>query len=110
MEAELKLEALVKGLVISLMASWEYLDSPEEAKDLQNFLICLEMLFAAVLLLYAFPYQEYRIAGTESHLGATNVRHAISIRDVVTDTVHQFAPQYHDYVLYSDDTTEKPIK
>lgn len=25
-------------------------------------------------------------------------------RDVVTDTVHQFAPAYHDYVLYSDGT------
>ena len=92
------------------MASSGYLDSAEAAKDLQNFLICLEMLFAAILLLYAFPYHEYKLSGMEANLGAGNVRHAISIRDVVSDTVHQFAPQYHDYVLYSDDTTEKPNK
>lgn len=28
-------------------------------------------------------------------------------RDVVTDTVHQFAPAYHDYVLYSDGTRKQ---
>lgn len=31
-----------------------------------------------------------------------NVRHVISIHDVVSDTMHQFAPSYHDYVLYSN--------
>jgi len=92
------------------MASWNYLDSPEAAKDLQNFLICLEMLFAAILLLFAFPYEEYKRDNVDATLGAGNVRHAISIRDVVNDTVHQFAPQYHDYVLYSDETTGKPVK
>lgn len=99
-----------QGLVIALLASWGTLSSSESAKDLQNFLICVEMLFAAILLLYAFPYRQYKVAGMEARLGAGNVRHAISIRDVVSDTVHQFAPQYHDYVLYSDDTTEKPVK
>lgn len=29
-------------------------------------------------------------------------------RDVVSDTVHQFAPAYHDYVLYSDGGS-KPV-
>lgn len=36
------------------------------------------------------------------NLSGGNVGHAISIYDVVSDTVHQFAPAYHDYVLYSD--------
>ena len=31
-----------------------------------------------------------------------NAMHAISIHDVASDTVHQFAPTYRDYVLYSD--------
>ena len=35
-------------------------------------------------------------------MGLQNMRHVISIRDVVSDTVHQFAPTYHDYVLYSN--------
>ena len=30
---------------------------------------------------------------------------AMAITDVVNDTVHQFAPQYNDYVLYSDGST-----
>jgi hypothetical protein len=36
--------------------------------------------------------------------------HAISIHDVASDTVHQFAPTYRNYVLYSDkhDDDSKP--
>lgn len=30
-------------------------------------------------------------------------------RDVVTDTVHQFAPAYHDYVLYSDGAHKQAV-
>ena len=44
----------------------------------------------------------WRAAGSGKGLGLGNVRHAISVRDVVSDTVHQFAPTYHDYVLYSN--------
>lgn len=33
-----------------------------------------------------------------------HLTHPPICRDVVTDTVHQFAPAYHDYVLYSDGT------
>eukprot|EP00887_Chlorella_sp_A99_P002524 scaffold6.g2524.t1 len=54
--------------------------NPADATNIQNWLICIE----------------------GGSLRGGNVRHAISIRDVVTDTVHQFAPAYHDYVLYSD--------
>ena len=32
----------------------------------------------------------------------SNIRHAMNINDVVSDTVHQFAPTYHSYVLYSN--------
>lgn len=93
------------------MATWGYIDSADDAKNLQNFLMCLEMLGAAFLLLFAFPHAEY-MKGAEGPmpLYPGNVRHAISIRDVVSDTVHQFAPQYHDYILYSDDATQKPVR
>lgn len=93
------------------MASWKYIETAEAAEDLQNFLICVEMFFSAILLLFAFPYKEYQITGQHGHLGTDNVRHAFSIRDVVSDTVHQFAPQYQNYVLYSDGTSSgKPSK
>lgn len=40
--------------------------------------------------------------GQPGALGVSNIRHAINIDDVVSDTVHQFAPTYHSYVLYSN--------
>ena len=40
--------------------------------------------------------------GPETGLGLENMRHVISIHDVVSDTMHQFAPTYHNYVLYSN--------
>lgn len=45
-------------------------------------------------------------------MGLDNMRHVISIHDVVSDTMHQFAPTYHDYVLYSNGgpTTKGPPK
>ena len=41
-------------------------------------------------------------AGPTTGIGLENMRHVISIHDVVSDTMHQFAPTYHDYVLYSN--------
>ena len=54
-------------------------------------------------------------AGAASGMASMgNAMHAISIHDVATDTVHQFAPTYRDYVLYSDtnnpDDTKEPPK
>lgn len=109
---------------------------------MQNLLVCLEMLPAAIGMFYAFPHQEYKDGGAHeiatavhrSHIAAAcpagaaqlipvltfnlracccagpgtglpavgNAMHAISIHDVASDTVHQFAPTYRDYVLYSD--------
>ena len=78
----------------------------EDGVNLQNWLLCVEMLPAAIFMLFAFPYAEYAAAGggAGGNIRSGNITHAISIRDVVTDTVHQFAPAYHDYVLYSDGT------
>ena len=51
---------LHQGLFISIIYS---AGCPYDAKNLQNFLICIEMLVAAVLMLFAFPYSEYKISG-----------------------------------------------
>ncbi len=38
------------------------------------------------------------------------MRHVISIHDVVSDTMHQFAPTYHNYVLYSNGGSKEAPK
>ena len=50
------------------------------------------------------------LAGPSHGMGLQNMRHVISIRDVVSDTVHQFAPTYHDYVLYSNGNSKVSIR
>ena len=42
------------------------LATTEDQKNLQNFLICVEMLPAAVGMLFAFPYHEYKGTGVQA--------------------------------------------
>ena len=49
-------------------------------------------------------------AGPNTGLGLENMRHVISIHDVVSDTMHQFAPTYHNYVLYSNQGSKEAPK
>ena len=51
-----------------------------------------------------------RAAGPNTGLGLENMRHVISIHDVVSDTMHQFAPTYHNYVLYSNQGSKEAPK
>jgi hypothetical protein len=93
------------------------------AAGIQNFLICIEMLVAAVSLRYAFPHFVYQqlamqhdyedlnkdalteegerpMAGSRSNcfsqIGA-KLREAINPRDMWHDAVHNFHPQYQHY-------------
>lgn len=105
-----------QGLFVSIAVGTGAISTPEEGAALQNFLIACEMLPAAVCILFAFPWQDFVDQSTSAlpddsgrsgrRFDPTAVGHAISIRDVVTDTVHHFAPTYQDYVLYSDGTTK----
>eukprot|EP00898_Chlorokybus_atmophyticus_P000981 jgi/Chlat1/1884/Chrsp145S02204 len=93
-----------QGFLFALLVKFGVLKDAGDSKLLQDFTLCIEMLVAAFLLWLAFPYTEYRAATAvngEAKLGVS-IGHAISFKDVFADTVHQFAPTYHDYVLYSD--------
>ncbi|KAG0582878.1 hypothetical protein KC19_3G092600 [Ceratodon purpureus] len=95
-----------QGLVIFLFSEGGTIESPQEAADYQNVLIGGEMLIAAFAHLYAFPYKDYaeaNIGGTETNAWQS-LFHVLNLIDVVHDTMHQFAPTYHDYVLYSNDS------
>jgi len=78
----------------------------------QNFLICIEMLFAAVAMKYAFPISVYLAdssSGGRSSGGVTmqsissTLRETMNPRDIMTDAIHNFHPQYQQYTQYSSD-------
>ncbi|XP_014510826.1 transmembrane protein 184B [Vigna radiata var. radiata] len=91
-----------QGVLVFLAAKSEYVKDADEAALLQDFLICVEMLVAAVGHFYAFPYKVYAGANIGGSRGLTaSLAHALKLNDFYHDTVHQFAPTYHDYVLYN---------
>ena len=76
----------------------------------QNFLICIEMFFAAILMKFAFPISTYM--STNNTAGGRNVtmqsisstlRETMNPRDIMTDALHNFHPQYSQYTQYSSD-------
>lgn len=96
-----------QGLFVSIAVGTGLVPSAAAGNNVQNFLICIEMLPAAVFMLFAFPWKEYLDGAGGRGLAPDAVTHAMSLRDVVTDTMHQFAPTYQQYVLYSDGTTKR---
>ncbi|CAI5502333.1 unnamed protein product [Closterium sp. Naga37s-1] len=99
-----------QGVLVFIVAQLGYVSSAEDAADLQNVLICAEMVLGALGFIHAFPFKPFLQAnvalnGEQAGL-LRSIKHAINLTDVVSDTVHQFAPTYHDYVLYSDGTGE----
>ncbi|ERN03227.1 hypothetical protein AMTR_s00003p00174480 [Amborella trichopoda] len=96
-----------QGVLVFLAAKSRIIKNAEEAADFQNFIICVEMLFAAVGHFYAFPYKEYAGANIGASGGLTgSLAHALKFNDFYHDTVHQFAPTYHDYVLYNNESED----
>ncbi|XP_078444609.1 uncharacterized protein LOC144713792 [Wolffia australiana] len=91
-----------QGVLVFLTAKSGLIDGAEEAADMQNLILCVEMLAAAVGHLYAFPYKEYAGANVGASAGFTaSLAHALMFNDFYHDTVHQFAPTYHEYVLHN---------
>jgi hypothetical protein len=100
-----------QGLVISMAASWSpSMSDTSDQKALQNFMICVEMLCASFMLLVAFPHTEYHIGGAAQGIRFGAMFHALSLRDVIADVVHQFGSTYHEYVLYSDGGPAENVK
>merc|ERR1719348_577618 len=77
----------------------------------QNFIICIEMFFAAIAMRYAFPISVYSSEAGGSSTGRTvnmqsissTLRETMNPRDIMTDAIHNFHPQYQQYTQYSSD-------
>ncbi|XP_060064206.1 transmembrane protein 184B-like [Ylistrum balloti] len=70
----------------------------------QNFFICIEMVFAALALRFAFPHSIYS-SGPTSTAGRTvslqsissSLKETMNPRDIMQDAIHNFHPQYQQY-------------
>jgi len=74
----------------------------------QNFIICIEMFFAAIAMWFAYPNKPYLHApsatpGTTSSKGvslqsiSSNLRETINPKDIMADAIHNFHPDYQEY-------------
>lgn len=101
------LAILEKAGVISAI----YSDNGEQVSEAgtvaagyQNFIICIEMFFAAIALRFAFPYDLYAQQETVTH-GRTvslqsissNLKETMNPKDIMADAIHNFHPQYQQY-------------
>ncbi|CAL8124165.1 unnamed protein product [Orchesella dallaii] len=97
------------------------LPSGTVAAGYQNFLICIEMCFAAIALKLAFPVSVYSgtcvsssggvMSGSSSASGpgrsvtmqsiSSSLKETMNPRDIMTDAIHNFHPQYQQYTQYS---------
>ncbi|KAM7142353.1 transmembrane protein 184A isoform 1-T2 [Molossus nigricans] len=82
------------------------------AAGYQNFIICIEMLFASIALRYAFTCQVY---SEKDHSPApmtpmpsisSGLKETMSPQDIVHDAIHNFSPAYQQYTQQA--TQEAP--
>ena len=55
--------AVVQGILIAILVGTDAIKVAEDGANLQNLLICLEMLPASLAMFYAFPHTEYKEDG-----------------------------------------------
>ncbi|XP_048351321.1 transmembrane protein 184A [Sphaerodactylus townsendi] len=89
------------------------------AAGYQNFIICIEMLFAAIALRYAFTCQVYREKKENSTTNlapmqsiSSGLKETMSPQDIVQDAIHNFSPAYQHYTQQSmkDAETQEPAE
>ncbi|XP_033121482.1 transmembrane protein 184B-like isoform X2 [Anneissia japonica] len=97
------------GVIKSVQKSdGSYILSGLVSAGYQNFLICIEMFFAAIGLRYAFPYSVYQQSSPESiNRGSamksisSSLKDTVNPKDVLQDTIHNFSPAYQQYTQQS---------
>jgi len=110
------LAVLEKAGVISPLYSdegWAITSTGTVAAGYQNFIICIEMFFAAVALRFAFPVAPYSggsgICGTSTGRSvslqsiSSNLKETMNPKDIMADAIHNFHPNYQQYTQHGQD-------
>lgn len=103
-----------QGLILTLIYKFGHISQANSsqlspgalASGYQNFFISMEMLLASVVLRYAFPYEIYcysnDLQNTVTMQGISdNLKDTVNPRDIMTDAIHNFHPQYQQYTQYT---------
>jgi len=87
------------------------------AAGYQNFIICIEMFFAAIALRLAFPVNPYGggsgICGTGSGRTvslqsiSSNLKETMNPKDIMADAIHNFHPNYQQYTQHGQNTADQ---
>ena len=92
------------GVLLSILVWVHSIERTESAALYQNFLITIEMFFAALLLLAAFPYKVYmdqqaggQGRGIPMQKIAGHLKDTINHHDVVNDAIQNFSMVYQKY-------------
>ncbi|VDD94269.1 unnamed protein product [Enterobius vermicularis] len=85
----------------------------------QNFLICLEMFFAAIALRFAFPVNAYIDASAMNSNPdgrpmtlqsiSSSLKETMNPKDIMQDAIHNFHPQYQQYTQHSNPTSRPSL-
>ncbi|KAG7491929.1 hypothetical protein MATL_G00009610 [Megalops atlanticus] len=81
----------------------------------QNFIICIEMFFAAIALRYAFTFTVYQGKKNEKPDNnapmqsiSSGLKETMNPHDMVQDAIHNFSPAYQQYTQQSTQEVVQP--
>jgi hypothetical protein len=97
------------GFLLTVLYWSPILNDPNISAAYQNFLITIEMLFAAILLRFAFPYSPYMELrkdgmgrGVPVKRVADNFKDTLNPGDIVDDAIYNFSRVYQQYAQQGD--------
>lgn len=97
------------GLLLSVFKWSGVLKSSISTAAYQNFIITIEMFFAAILLRFAFSYIPYmHLRKDDQGRGipmkniTSNFKNTLNPNDVVDDAIHNFSRVYQEYAQQGD--------
>merc|ERR1712025_1276461 len=76
---------LVEVSIITVNVNWRDYDIEDVSVGLQDFIICIEMFFAALAHVYAFPHEDYHIDQKPAMTIFQKIKMMLDIRDVQQD-------------------------